>query len=253
MAEQIESTALRLTWSEATWDQVVCGFPVIQITDIQVLGAGAEDGLRRFEGRRDEIGAGLVSCRLPHDRLRESMLLEDRGFRFIEMLYQPELSLNFAIPDFIALDVVRAREEDLPELSEIARTAFRSERFLMDHRLDPLISDRRFQNWVASSLSHPSQELHVVSEGGRRVAFFVTEQLSDGTCYWHLNAVAPNAQGQGLGRRAWMSMIRQAQRAGAHRVRTSIAARNFRVLNLYARLGFHFPSPQMTFHWVRES
>jgi RimJ/RimL family protein N-acetyltransferase len=242
-----------MTWSLAPWDEIVCGFPVIQITAMQVLGPDAGTDMLQFEQARDAIGAGLVSCRLPHDRLAESMLLEDHGFRFIEMLYAPELNLtNFnADGDAGLLSVRRAHAGDLPTALEIARTAFNNERFKMDPRLDPGISDHRFQNWVASSLHHPLQELYVISDGARIIAFFVTELLSDGTCYWHLNAVAPEAQGQGYGRRVWLSMLNHAAGVGAQRVRTSIAARNHRVLNLYARLGFTFLPPSMTFHWVR--
>ena len=65
-----------------------------------------------------------------------------------------------------------------------------------------------------------------------------------------INAVAPGAQGQGYGWRAWQAMLAQAHLEGAERVRTAIVARNHRVLNLYARLGFRFPAPLMTFHWV---
>lgn len=244
-----------MTWSLAPWDEPVCGFPVMQITALQVLGPTASAEMLQFEKARDAIGAGLVSCRLPHDHLPESMMLEDHGFRFIEMIYAPELDLS----DFDSgnslhlLHVRRARDEDLPTLTEIARTAFSSERFKMDPRLDPSISDQRFQNWVTSSLHHAAQELYVISDGARKVAFFVTELLSDGTCYWHLNAVAPDAQGRGYGRRVWLSMIKQAADSGAQRVITSIAARNHRVLNLYARLGFTFLPPSMTFHWVRNS
>ena len=77
--------------------------------------------------------------------------------------------------------------------------------------------------------------------------------IMDGTCYWHLNAVATELQGKGYGRRAWSAMLQHAQANGARRVRTSIVARNHRVLNLYARLGFRFPPPLMTLHWVRSA
>ena len=253
MSEQIDTPALVMTWSLAPWEEAVCGFPVIQITNIQVLGPGAGTDILRFEQMRDAIGAGLVSSRLPHDSLKESMLLEDHGFRFIEMLHAPELDLRKFKADANAglLPVRRASTDDLPPLLEIARTAFNNERFKMDPRLDPSISDQRFQNWVASSLHHPSQELYVVSDGARIIAFFVTELLSDGTCYWHLNAIAPDVQGQGYGRRVWLSMLEHAAGSGVKRVRTSIATRNHRVLNLYARLGFTFLPPSMTFHWVR--
>lgn len=253
MAVRLDSPSLRMAWSEAPWDSRVCGYPVLQINNIEVLGSDAERDLKLFEYERDQLGAGLVSCRLPHDRLKESMLLEEHGFRFIEMLYQPEFDLSkLAIEnDAELLTVSRASEADLPALMEIARTAFHNERFKMDPRLDPDISDQRYQNWVASSLNHPSQELFVISQGHRNIAFFVTETLGDGTRYWHLNAVAPDAQGQGYGRQAWLAMLHHAFKDGVRQVRTCIAARNFRVLNLYARLGFYFPAPLMTFHWVR--
>jgi GNAT superfamily N-acetyltransferase len=102
-----------------------------------------------------------------------------------------------------------------------------------------------------SSIGHPCQRLYVVREGHRLVSFFLTEMLPDGSCYWHLNAVAPDAQGQGYGRRAWLAMLDFAKVSGAKKVRTCIVARNHKVLNLYARLGFYFPPPLMTFHWVR--
>lgn len=253
MSERHNSPSLQMTWAQAPWDQVVCGFPVLQITSLEVHGDSAGDDMAAFERERDRLGAGLVSCRLPHDRLVESMMLEDRGFRFIEMVYSPELNLSrIQVDTYPApLTVARATKGDMPMLLDIAGSAFHNERFKMDPRLDPKISDQRYVNWVASSLCHPSQELHVISDGARKIAFFVTELMEDGVCYWHLNAVAPQVQGQGFGRRVWLSMLNQAEQAGARRVRTSVVARNHRVLNLYARLGFSLSAPSMTFHWVR--
>jgi GNAT superfamily N-acetyltransferase len=253
MAENISSSALAMTWSEAPWDQVVCGFPVLQITTIEVRGPTAIEDFRVFEQARDRITAGLVSCRLPHQSLPESMLLEERGFRFIEMVYRPEIELSklASEPRDQGLMVSRACDSDMPALQKIAGGAFRNERFRMDPRLDPAVSDLRYQNWVASSQRHAVQQLHVVRDGTRIIAFFVTELLDDGTCYWHLNALAPDAQGQGYGRRVWLCMLHQARIAGAQRVYSSIVARNVKVLGLYARLGFQFAPPTMTFHWVR--
>lgn len=253
MAEQLDSASLRMAWSEAPWDQVVCGFPVLQITAMKIRGPSAAKDFQLFEHARDNIGAGLVSCRLSHLDMTESMLLEDRGFRFIEMVYRPELEVSQWASENRdeGLLVSRACDSDMLTLLEIAGSAFRNERFRMDPRLDPAASDLRYQNWVASSLRHATQQLHVVRDAARIVAFFVTELLEDGTCYWHLNALAPDAQGQGYGRRVWLCMLEQARKAGARRVCSSIAARNVKVLGLYARLGFQFVPPTMTFHWVR--
>lgn len=255
MAEQINSTSLAMTWSEAPWDQVVLGFPVLQITALEIRGPAAAEDFLIFERARDDMGAGLVSCRLPHQSLPESMLLEEHGFRFIEMVYRPELELSkLASEDrYEGLAVSRASNSDMQTLLEIAGSAFRNERFRMDPRLDPTASDLRYQNWVAGSQRHTAQQLYVVRDATRIVAFFITELFDDGICYWHLNALAPDAQGQGYGRRVWLCMLDQARKAGAHCVCSSIVARNVRVLGLYARLGFQFAPPTMTFHWVRTS
>lgn len=254
MSERLNTESLQMAWSLVPWDQEVCGFPVLQITDIKVVGRSASEDIREFERRRDILGAGLVSCRLSHECLIESMLLEEHGFRFIEMLYQPLFQFSTVRIDVNShlLSVSLANQGDLEDVLNIACSAFKNERFKMDFRLDPSISDQRFQLWVENSLNHYSQDLFVIRDGARAIAFFVTELQDDGTCYWHLNAIAPDVQGKGYGRRVWLSMLNHAFESGAMRVSTCIAARNHRVLNLYARLGFYFPPPLMTFHWVRQ-
>lgn len=255
MPDRIDTPSLSMAWSETPWDTVATGYPVWQITHLDVREGGADVAMNDFEDARDRSGVGLVSCRLPHARLTESMLLEQHGFRFIEMLYQPELALvsGESGAGGAPLSVRHALERDLPAVADIAGRAFANERFHMDPRLGPEMGNQRYRNWVRSSFAHPTQRLYVLSDGAKLVAFFVTEMQAGGICYWHLNAVAPEAQGLGYGRRAWQTMIRQAADAGAKRIRTSIVARNERVLNLYARLGFRFPAPLMTFHWVRET
>ena len=163
------------------------------------------------------------------------MLLEEIGFRFIEMVYAPEFGdLASAGPgDAQGLEVVRAGAADLAEVVAVAGAAFRNERFHVDPRLSSQFGDLRYQNWVRSSLDHPTQRLYVLREDGQLVAFFVTELLADGTCYWHLNAVAPARQGQGYGMHAWKAMMYHARVDGASRVRTSIVARNHRCFDAF--------------------
>jgi RimJ/RimL family protein N-acetyltransferase len=252
---RLDTGSLLLEWAEAPWDTAVFGLPVLQINRLEVRTPAADQDMVSFENTRDRLRSPLVSCRLSHEQLRESMFLEVHGFRFIEMLYQPEMENLDGIPvhQETGLSVWPANEQDLPVLMEIAGSAFHNERFHVDPRLDSRLGDQRYRNWIANSLTHPSQRLYAIRDGNCLVAFFVTELLPDGTCYWHLNAVAPGVQGKGYGLRAWLTMLRHARDSGARRVRTSIAARNHRALNLYARLGFRFSPPLMTFHWVRPS
>ncbi|MCB1961556.1 MAG: GNAT family N-acetyltransferase [Rhodocyclaceae bacterium] len=252
----IDTQNLRLVWNEAAWDSRVFGYPVLQVVAIEVRSPDAACDLTPLIQAIDASGCGLVSCRLAHDKLRESMLLEEIGFRFIEMLYQPTLDLAKAgAPTSCdhGMTVSTATEQDMPRVLAIAGSAFQNERIHMDPRLPSRLGDMRYQNWARDALTHSSQRLKILREKNEIVAFFVTEDQPDKTCYWHLNAVAPDAQGRGVGRRTWRAMLEDAQLGGAKRVQTSIVARNNRVLNLYASLAFTFPPPLMTFHWVRRT
>lgn len=251
----VNTSQLLLKWTEANWDSVVFCFPVLQIDLIELRGPSAFEDYLSFESARDKLGARLVSCRLSHQCLSESFFLEEHGFRFIEMVFHPELkdiqSKNFGQPT--NLKITLADYKHLDQLIEIAIKVFRNERFYVDPRLDSSLSDQRYCNWVRTSLRNPNQEVYVLSEENRTVAFFINELLEDGTCYWHLTAVAQDLQNRGYGRRAWLAMLKMMQESGVSHVRTCISARNHRVLNLYASLGFRFPPPLMTFHWFRNT
>lgn len=244
-----------LDWEEAPWDRPHFGAPVLQITRVRVDGPDCADDLGALLARFRASGVALVSCRIPASQLAESMWLERHGFRFIEVVYHPSRSLDLddALLSEPVCDVRSAVSADLDVLHEIAGTAFGHERLHADPRIDNAVANRRYQHWMRSALAHPTQRLEVVAEEGQTIGFFVIELRTDGTCYWHMNAIGREHQGRGLGRRAWLAMMRRAREAGARRVETCVAARNFRVLNLYSRLGFGLSEPEMTLHWLPTS
>jgi RimJ/RimL family protein N-acetyltransferase len=234
------------------WDTEIFGFSVAQIHDITVEDAakGAE-GWRSFGDWLAIHDVKVISCRLPMDRLRESMFLESEGFRFIEVVLHPYLDnldrLTLPPSDLIILP---AEHSDLPSLIDLAERAFRHERYHVDPRLDPRLGDLRYGRWVRASLRHPSQQLLKILHGTHLIGFFVLEEKEGGAVYWHLNAISPDFHGQGYGRRVWQALLRRHQDAGTTSISTTISVRNIAVQNLYAQLGFRFRTPEMTFHWV---
>ncbi len=251
----IDTSRLYLEWRENYWDSAILGNPVLQITRLKIKDQLAKNDFALFENERDGLQAGLVSCRLPHQCLSESIFLEENGFRLIEMLYQPELNglqaRELGQPGNV--DVYPADNQDLEAILKIAGNAFRDDRFHVDPRLDSSLGDQRYINWVRDSQQHQSQKLYSFSQKGKTVGFFVTEVLDNGTWYWHLTAVSPDVQGKGIGRRVWLAMLSMLKESGVDSVRSCISARNYRVLNLYISLGFRFPPPLMTLHWVRDN
>lgn len=250
----LATPAINLVASLVPWDSEVFGFPVAQIHTLEI--ADHDPALQDYEKFREWLDVQQIrvaACRLLHNRLQESMFLEEQGFRFIEMVLHPHLanitSLNIAED---SLTILPAQECDLPALQAIAEHAFSYERYHVDPRFDPRLGDLRYSYWVRNSLQHPRQRLLKIQDGERLVAFFVVETRADKSVYWHLTAIATEWQGQGYGRRVWRAMLRHHCQEGFNSLTTTIAVRNILVLNLYARLGFRFLPPEMTFHWLRE-
>lgn len=235
------------------WDTEIFGFPVAQIKKLEVNNPlSAAETYSAFQEWLDLNGIMIASCRLPHDRLRESMFLEIKSFRFVEMVLHPKIqgiqNLNISKD---SLFITPAKESDLPILQDIAERAFSYERYHVDPRLDRNLGNKRYGHWVKNSLHHPNQRLLKIMDGQNIVALFIIESKEEQSVYWHLTAISPHWQGQGYGRRVWLAMLRYHQEEGQDTVITTISARNVTVLNLYAKLDFRFLPAEMTFHWVR--
>src|SRR5690348_16105123 len=118
---RIDTAGLRLGWSEAPGDSLLFGAPILQIIEMTLADPdAARTDITPFLVARDQSGSYLVSCRLPHNRLQESFLLEEIGFRFIDMAYQPEILLADTPNPATGLDVTPSDSADLPEILEIA-------------------------------------------------------------------------------------------------------------------------------------
>jgi RimJ/RimL family protein N-acetyltransferase len=252
--ERIVGRGFQLEFFLVPWDTEILGFPVAQIERIEVESDGdPASGMEEFSSWLDRHEIGLASCRLASDRLRESMLLEANGFRFIEMVYSPVLS-PIPAPSRIDgdLGIAKAQPEDLPGIEGIAESAFATSRYILDWRLDGEATQRRYRVWVQNSFADPRHEVLKATIAGDLVGFFIVEDRPDAGAYWHLTAIAPTWQGKGIGRRLWGAMVARHHAAGQQRIETTISAHNAPVLNIYTRLGFKFDAPRMTFHWVRQ-
>ena len=236
------------------WDSEIFGFPVAEIARIELGdGAQADELLRELDKWCIQHDVRLVSCRLDHLRLRESMTLEGHGFRFVETVYVPRLDkLDRVAEPRHVIQVTNALPGDLPMIQEIAYSAFTTGRFLLDWRLSPELSKRRYASWVQTSFYAPRQTILKADADGDLVGFFIAEHRSDQSVYWHLTAIAPQWQGQGMGLSLWQTMLLRHRAEGATIVETTISGHNSPAINLYSRLGFSFESAQMTFHWLRD-
>lgn len=132
------------------------------------------------------------------------------------------------------------------------REVIDSHEAMSDCGLNPRHGDLRYGRGVRNSLGRADQRLLKFKDGERAVALFLVESRVSRTAHWHLTAVSPTWLGCDYGYQVWQSMLRYHQAEGCEGLTTTISARNVAVLNLYAKLGFRFLPPEMTFHWVRE-
>lgn len=250
---RLEQDGASLDVTLVPWDSEVFGFAVAQVEGLDLGGAETLAALAPSLDRWcDDHDVGLISCRLDHLRLRESAALEEIGFRFIETVYRQRLTtLEDVASPRQTVHVGEAGEGDLAAIEAIASSAFTTGRFLLDGRLDPALSHRRYANWVRTSFANERHTVLKAEVAGDLVGFFIVERRSGGVVYWHLTAMAPAWQGKGLASSVWRTMLLRHRTEGATSVETTISGHNLAAVNLYARLGFSIAAAEMTFHRLR--
>lgn len=249
----LTSDVLRLEARRISWDSELLGYPVGEIILLELEGgADSQCEFARFNSWVKDGDYGMISCRLPHQKLYESQLLERNDFRFIEMVLHPTImNLQDIHIENQGLVVSSIDAVDIPLIGEIAAKAFSYERFHVDPYLNSDFGNSRYKRWVENSQSSDTQQLLKATLDGKIIGFFLVEYRKD-LVYWHLTAMSPEYQGRGLGVRVWAAMMIRHQRDGFNQILTTISARNVPVLNLYSKLNFRFMPPEMTFHWTKQ-
>jgi ribosomal protein S18 acetylase RimI-like enzyme len=250
-SEALETPSLVMEYFLVPWDSEIFGRPVGQIDRLVVKDSvGANQDFGKFSDWCRAQGITLCSCRIPHDRLTESLFLQQHEFRFIELNYRPYLNgLQNRRFTSTGIEVLEACAADEDELAAMAATVFEHGRFHQDPQLGPALGNRRYERWMRNSFNHPRQTTYKCVREDQTVGFFVVEYPTDTACHWSLIGLAPGLAGKGWGTRVWQAMLEFHQTQGLDRVETSISSHNTAVFNLYVKLGFRFPLPSATFHW----
>lgn len=249
----IRSEALAMDYFFVPWDSEIIGRPVAQINRLEINDLKeANIHFDSFEEWRELKKIELCSCRVGHDQLAESRFLQEHDFRFIELNYHPEVNgLQNQQLSSDSIEITLAQDDDQAILAQMAAHTFKHGRFHQDISLGPDVGNKRYKTWLNNSFLHPSQSVYKCMIDGEIVGFFVTEYSDNKRCDWVLIGLAPGLQGRGLGTRVWKAMMCFHQAEGIESITTSISSHNIAVFNLYVKLGFRFPMPQVTFHWHR--
>ena len=250
--ESISTDALRLDYFKVPWDSDIFGKQVAQITKIEVSNCGnARKDFIQFQQWCRQQNIEICSCRILHGSVQESMFLEEQGFRFIELNYRPVL-FNLHSHKFYnrEIKISYADDGDRSILIEAAGKIFHNERFHKDPRIDCVLANKRYQIWMENGFTLSNQKILKCEFNSHIIGFFLIEYPEPSHCFWSLVGILPQFQGQGFGKKVWQAMLSWNQKEGVRQVSTSISSHNIQVFNLYVTLGFRFPEPFSTFHWV---
>ena len=133
--QRLDSDALELSYCLVPWDTRICGFNVAQI-DENIVILDPEKASQDFGGFLDwcsNLDVTFCSCRMPVAKIKESILLQEKGFYFVEQNYQPYLkNIQEIVQNYDEIEIKKASNSDVDQIAKIAGRSFSAERFHFD-------------------------------------------------------------------------------------------------------------------------
>jgi ribosomal protein S18 acetylase RimI-like enzyme len=240
------------TVSLLPWDAEHFGFPVAT-WELSAAGlSGVEPALveKAIVTWTARTGARLVSVSVPANDLVSVFVLQSAGFRLVDCslaVRRPGLlRAEFAWP---SLPVREAEPADHAGVLQIAAMAFAFGRYHTDPWFPRELANRRYERWVASSLTgkDPAATVLVTGPPGDPSGFMFA-RLVPPVAKLLLAGVAPEHRGGPTGVGLYVGSVLALRDRGARVAESVISAANTEVANLYASLGFRFGSPTYVLH-----
>lgn len=243
MSLSIDNGEGRLAARLTPWDERALGFVTAEVTHLQIdhpqqataLLAELEQwcatqSVHYLFGRIDATQAAAKAALLQH------------GYAFVETSLTVSRS-GFAnlppVPRGMLPTLRAATADDIAVLRHIAATDFAHGRFLEDPAIDPQRAALRTANWIEDLVNAGLAQ--VAESRGRTIGFHAERMAADhSNCELLLTgATGPYAM---LALPLWITALESLAARGIPQCTTLVSAANTGILNLYARLGFHFNS-----------
>jgi GNAT superfamily N-acetyltransferase len=164
-----------IAWSYLPWDSRQFGFPAARIEFL--TGEGTESLLRACLEQAQGRGIRHLIARPLAADLDVITALTRAGFEFldgIQTFSSPCRGAGFSPRGALAPPVRLFDTADLPQVLEIARTAYTCDRFHRDCALPAAVADRVNQTWVRNSCLGVGADAVLVAGGAGEVQGFVT-------------------------------------------------------------------------------
>ena len=190
--------------------------------------------------------ANDVACLyfLARDEPGAAATAEDAGFRLVDV--RVELDRPSTGDETSRLRA--AREDDATALRALARTNHRITRFYADPNFPDERCDDLYETWIARSLEGWADAVLVADADGGPVGYVSCHAHESRSGAIGLIGVAPDAQGQGLGRALVEGAVVWSRERGLERVTVVTQARNVPALRTFEACGFRTDDVGLWFH-----
>jgi len=175
-------------------------------------------------------------------------LAEEARFHLVDVRVTLGLEMEELAPGPGPACVRPFQPADLPGLRAIARVSHRDSRFYYDRNLPDSLCDSLYETWIANSVQGYAQAV-LVGEYQSQPAGYITCHLSAPPGQIGVFAVAPEAQGRGLGQQLVLSALRWFQQQGVSEVTVVTQGRNVRGQRLYQKCGFSTRAAELWYHY----
>jgi ribosomal protein S18 acetylase RimI-like enzyme len=260
-----ETTGLAC-WTELAWDSEQFGFPASRLDLLVASGDRAEMAV----AKRDLVSETVLACGnrgIRHITAR----VDAADLTSIEALRKNHFDLIDGIQTFSLRSPLAAtfqteqrsfelrlfRDSDLPQVRELARTAYIHDRFHADTALDTETADRVNEVWVVNSCLGHIADAVIIASAGDRVLGYVTCRIDkEASCVLGIGcgeigmvATAAIARNSGVASAATMAALEWFSLQGVSFVEVGTQLRNIAAARLYERCGFRMAAASLT--WRR--
>lgn len=209
----------------------------LEVYATDATGAAPDDGRRSLTFAKVDVADTPAGVRL-----------QDAGFRIVDT--NVTFEHKGGTPAAPAVSVAPAAGGHAEALINLAGRAFRYSRFHLDPALPDDLANRVKREWVRNyTTGRRGLELLAAVDGATPVGFLAVLEQGDARVI-DLVAVAPEAQGRGVGRTLVDTFVRR-HAGNGRRLVVGTQLANAPSLRLYAACGFEVASASYVFHLHR--
>lgn len=229
------------------WDSHFFGVRIARVTQSRLT----PERVKVLLSWCDAMGIACLYFLADSGDRRTAWLARDAGFRAVDLRVTLETAVEGHGGELNGVSPGRVRPStpaDVSELRTIARQSHGASRFYYDPNFPTALCDALYETWIAKSCEGYA-DVVLVGERDSRVTGYVSCHLGGAeTGRIGLLAVAPDAQGKGVGRLLVEAARRWFAQQGMRRMTVVSQGRNAQALRLYQRCGFITGSVEEWYH-----